>query len=80
MNPRPLGNKELWNRNVFLPQDELKKSSKNVEIILKGLKFLGWEQDPSVLGSKAIDCMPRIMQGFIKGLKVTRFRFCENFI
>ena len=57
----------------FFPQDELKRNQakKMFEIIVEkeGLEFLGWREvptDPSVLGSKAIDCMPCIMQGFIK--------------
>ncbi len=57
----------------FFPQDELKKNQakKMFEIIVEkeGLKFLGWREvptKPEVLGKKAIDCMPCIMQGFIK--------------
>lgn len=57
----------------FFPQDELKRNQakKMFEIIVEkeGLEFLGWREvptHPDVLGKKAIDCMPNIMQGFIK--------------
>lgn len=57
----------------FFPQDELKRNQakKLFEIIVKkeGMKFLGWRvvpTDPSVLGQKALDSMPYIMQGFVK--------------
>lgn len=57
----------------FFPQDELKRNQakKMFEIIVnkEGLEFLGWREvptDPSVLGKKAVDCMPCIMQAFIK--------------
>ncbi|MDD3402696.1 MAG: glutamate synthase large subunit [Hespellia sp.] len=57
----------------FFPQDELKRNqAKNIfEVIVKkeGLKFLGWREvpvHPEVLGKKAVDCMPCIMQGFIE--------------
>ncbi len=57
----------------FFPQDELKRnqSKKMFEIIVKkeGLTFLGWRTVPiaaSVLGHKAVECMPCILQGFIK--------------
>ena len=57
----------------FMPQDELKKnqSKKMFEIIVEkeGLEFLGWREVPtvpSVLGHKAVECMPCIMQAFIK--------------
>ena len=41
------------------------------EIIVEkeGLEFLGWREvpiNPEILGKKAIDCMPCIMQGFVK--------------
>ena len=41
------------------------------EIIVEkeGLEFLGWRDVPTfpnVLGKKAVDCMPYIMQGFVK--------------
>lgn len=57
----------------FFPQDELKRnqSKKMFEIIVEkeGLEFLGWREVPiypNVLGKKAIDCMPYIMQAFVK--------------
>lgn len=57
----------------FLPQDELKRnqSKKMFEIIVEkeGLEFLGWREvptDPGVLGHKAVECMPCIMQAFVK--------------
>ena len=57
----------------FFPQDELKRkqSMKMFEIIVEkeDLEFLGWREvptKPEVLGKKALDCMPHIMQAFIK--------------
>ena len=57
----------------FFPQDELKRnqSKKIFEIIAEreGVKFIGWREVPtdlSVLGKKALDCMPYIMQGFVR--------------
>ena len=57
----------------FFPQDELKRnqSKKMFEIIVEkeGLEFLGWREVPTypnVLVNKAIDCMPYIMQAFVK--------------
>lgn len=57
----------------FFPQDELKRnqSKKMFEIIVEkeGLEFLGWREVPTVptvLGHKAVECMPCIMQAFIK--------------
>ena len=57
----------------FLPQDELKKNraKKMFEVIVEkeGLEFLGWRHVPTVpdvLGSKARECMPCIIQGFIQ--------------
>lgn len=57
----------------FFPQDELKRNraKKMFEVIVEkeGMKFLGWRDvptDPSKLGQKAVDCMPYIMQGFVK--------------
>ena len=57
----------------FFPQDELKRnqSKKMFEIIVEkeGLEFLGGREVPTypnVLGKKAIDCMPYIMQAFVK--------------
>lgn len=44
------------------------------EIIVEkeGMTFLGWREvptDPGVLGKKALECMPRILQGFVKNLE-----------
>ncbi len=57
----------------FFPQDELKRNQarKMFEIIVEkeGMEFLGWRNVPtvpSVLGHKALSCMPYIMQAFIK--------------
>ena len=57
----------------FFPQDELKKNraKKMFEVIVEkeGLEFLGWREVPTVpdvLGSKARECMPCIIQGFIQ--------------
>ncbi len=57
----------------FFPQDELKRNQakKMFEIIVEkeGLEFMGWRTVPTqseVLGTKAIECMPYIMQGFVK--------------
>ena len=67
------GEREYGVGMFFFPQDELKKNQakKMFEIVVEkeGLKFLGWREVPtvpSVLGKKAIDCMPCIMQAFIK--------------
>ena len=57
----------------FFPQDELarNRAKKMFEIIVEkeDLEFLGWREVPTfpnVLGKKAVDCMPYIMQGFVK--------------
>lgn len=57
----------------FFPQNELKRrqAMKLFEIIAKkeGLEFIGWRvvpTDPSVIGPKALDSMPYIMQGFVR--------------
>lgn len=57
----------------FFPQEELRKNQakKMFEIIVEkeGLTFLGWREvptEPSVLGHKAVECMPHIMQAFIR--------------
>ena len=57
----------------FFPQDEPKRNqAKNIfEVIVEkeGMEFLGWREvpvHPDVLGSRAVECMPYIMQGFIK--------------
>lgn len=57
----------------FFPQEEMRRNQamKMFEIIVEkeGLEFLGWrkvETIASVLGHKALECMPFIMQGFVK--------------
>ena len=57
----------------FFPQNNLKRmqAMKLFEIVIEkeGMEFLGWREvptDPTTLGQKAIDCMPYIMQGFVK--------------
>ena len=57
----------------FFPQNELalNQARKMFEIIAskEGLEILGWRSVPSrpeVLGSRAVDCMPAIIQCFIK--------------
>lgn len=57
----------------FFPQDELQinQAKKMFEIIVEkeGLEFLGWRKVPvhaEVLGHKAVECMPAIMQAFVK--------------
>ena len=56
----------------FFPNDELRlrQAKKMFEIIVKkeGLTFLGWRDVPTtldVLGKKAVDVMPYIVQGFV---------------
>lgn len=69
-----LGNEREYGIGMFFfPQDELKRNQakKMLEIIVEkeGLKFLGWREvptNPKVLGSKAVECMPCILQAFIK--------------
>ena len=67
------GEREYGIGMFFFPQDELKRNQakKMFEIIVEkeGLEFLGWREVPcvpSVLGHKAVECMPCIMQAFIK--------------
>ena len=67
------GEREYGVGMFIMPQDELKRKRemKMFEIITEkeGLEFLGWRQvpvHPEVLGSKAVECMPCIMQCFIK--------------
>lgn len=57
----------------FFPQDELKRNQakKMFEVIIKkeGLELLGWRKVPvvpGILGHKAVECMPYIMQAFVK--------------
>lgn len=57
----------------FFPQDELKRNQarKMFEVILEreGMELLAWREvpiHPEVIGQKALDCMPCIMQAFIR--------------
>ena len=57
----------------FFPQDELKRNQakKMFETIVdkEGLAFLGWREvpiAPDILGKRAVECMPCIMQCFVK--------------
>ena len=57
----------------FFPQDELKRNraKKMFEVIIEkeGLELLGWRKvptEPEILGHKALECMPYIMQAFVK--------------
>ena len=57
----------------FFPQDEFKRNQakKMFEVIIEkeGMEFLGWREVPihaDKIGKKALDCMPYIMQAFIK--------------
>ncbi len=67
------GEREYGIGMFFFPQDELKRNQakKMFEIIVEkeGLEFLGWRMVPTapkVLGHKAVECMPCIMQAFVK--------------
>lgn len=67
------GEREYGVGMFFFPQDEMRRnqSKKMFEIVVRkeGLEFLGWREVPtvpSVLGQKAVECMPCIMQAFIK--------------
>ncbi len=66
------GEREYGVGMFFFPQDELKRNQarKMFEIIVEkeGLSLLGWRTVPTVpqvLGHKALECMPCIMQAFI---------------
>ncbi len=57
----------------FFSQDELKRNQarKMFEIIVEkeGMEFLGWREvptTPGILGTRALEKMPCIMQGFVK--------------
>ncbi len=57
----------------FFPQDELKRNQakKMFETIVvkEGMEFLGWREvpiAPGILGKRAVECMPYIMQCFVK--------------
>jgi len=63
----------------FFPQQEYayNQARKMFEIVLEqeGMKLLGFREvptDPDVLGSKARECMPRIVQAFIEKPKGTK--------
>ena len=67
------GEREYGVGMFFFPQDELQRnqSKKMFEIIVEkeGLEFLGWREVPTypnVLGHKAVECMPCVMQGFVQ--------------
>lgn len=67
------GEREYGVGMFFFPQEELRRnrSKKMFEIIVEkeGLEFLGWREVPAfpnVLGHKAVECMPCILQGFVK--------------
>lgn len=70
----PIGDKREYGIGMFFfPQIKAKyeKAMKTFEQVLKeeNLEFLGWREvpvNPSVLGSKALESMPHIMQAFIK--------------
>ena len=70
----PIGDKREYGIGMFFfPQTKAKyeKAMKTFEQVLKeeSLEFLGWREvpvNPSVLGSKALESMPHIMQAFIK--------------
>ena len=69
-----LGNEREYGVGMFFfPQEELRRNQakKMFEIIVEkeGLQFLGWREVPTfpnVLGHKAVECMPYIMQAFVK--------------
>ena len=69
-----LGNERDYGIGMFFfPQDELRRNraKKMFEIIAEkeGVRFLGWRvvpTKPGVLGKKAIDSMPYIMQAFLE--------------
>ncbi|MCM1101339.1 MAG: glutamate synthase large subunit [Clostridium sp.] len=67
------GEREYGVGMFFFPQEELRRNQakKMFEIIVEkeGMEFLGWREVPTfpnVLGHKAVECMPCIMQGFVK--------------
>ena len=67
------GEREYGIAQIFFPSDELKfkQAQKMFEIIVakEGLEILGYREVPTfpeVLGQKARECMPRIVQIFIK--------------
>ncbi len=67
------GEREYGIAMIFFPQEELRRNQakKMFEIIVQkeGLEFLGWREVPifpQVLGRTAAECMPAILQGFVK--------------
>ena len=67
------GEREYGVAQLFFPQQEIKRAQakKMFEIIVEkeGLELLGWRTVPvfpEVLGHKAKECMPCIMQAFVK--------------
>ncbi|MDO5336582.1 MAG: glutamate synthase large subunit [Eubacteriales bacterium] len=67
------GEREYGIAQFFFPQGELKRNQakKMFEVIVakEGLKLLGWREvpiHPEVLGQRARECMPYIMQAFIE--------------
>lgn len=70
----PIGGKREYGIGMFFfPQSEeaYQKAMQTFETVLKeeNLEFLGWREvpvNPDMLGSKALDSMPHIMQAFIK--------------
>ena len=67
------GEREYGVGMFFFPQDTLKRNQakKMLEVIARkeGVEFLGWREvpiDSTTLGKKAFDCMPHIMQCFLK--------------
>lgn len=66
------GEREYGVGMFFFPQDELARNQakKMLEIIVEkeGMKFLGWRDlpiHPELIGDKAVEKMPYIVQGFI---------------
>ncbi|WP_297051996.1 glutamate synthase large subunit [uncultured Dubosiella sp.] len=72
--PFDLGNEREYGVGMFFfPQDTLKRSQamKLFETICekKGMEFIGWREvpcDPDLLGEAARECMPYLMQGFVR--------------
>ena len=67
------GEREYGVGMFFFPWEELRRNQakKMFEVIIEkeGLEFLGWREVPTypnVLGHKAVECMPCIMQAFVK--------------
>ena len=62
-------------RHVLLPAGRTAPQSGQEDVRdhcgKEGMEFLGWREVPTfpnVLGHKAVECMPYIMQGFVKSL------------